>query len=171
MTMYLFSFFFMSAIPNNQVKEYPTTTTAKNTDLVMNHTLTKRVLSIAKNHLWNMMILKLLVQGLHLIITFRQLADIQNFCNQISNVQIEIYIMHLIFTFLFIAFFVVNFIEHKPHNYSVIETERNQHFLEASSSPMIAVDNKRNSVIDLLLITKIISIVMIEKHNKLLPET
>ena len=68
----------------------------KNMDLMMHHNLTKRVLSMVKNHLWKMMKLKLLVQGLKLIETFHQLADTYNLHKHVSNIQIEIYDMHLI---------------------------------------------------------------------------
>ena len=44
----------------------------KNMDLTMHHTIPKRVLSMAKNRLFKMTILKLLVQGLQLVDHFNQ---------------------------------------------------------------------------------------------------
>ena len=61
---------------------------------MLHHTLKKRVLVMENNHLWNMMKLKLFVQGLQLIETNHQLADTYNFRKQVSNMQIEICIMH-----------------------------------------------------------------------------
>ena len=63
----------------------------------MHHTLLKSVLSMTKNHLLKMMMLKLLVQRLKLMENFHQKVDKYNFHKQISNMQIEIYLIHLIF--------------------------------------------------------------------------
>ena len=57
----------------------------------MDHTLTKILLMMAKNHLLNMMSLKLLVQGLQLLDIFHQLADKYNFHKEVSNMQILVY--------------------------------------------------------------------------------
>ena len=57
-------------------------------DLTMHHTLPERVISMAINNLFNIIRLKLLVQGLKLVELFRQLADKYNFHKQVSNMQI-----------------------------------------------------------------------------------
>ena len=49
-----------------------------------------------KSYLLKTMILKFLLQGLKLIETFHQLSDTYNFHKQVSNMKIEIYLMHLI---------------------------------------------------------------------------
>ena len=87
------------------------------------------------NHLLKMMKLRLLVQGLQSIDFFHQLADKCNFYKQVINMQIEIYLMHLIYFFSFnsVLSVLLIFIENQSHRSSEIKPECNRHFHETSS--------------------------------------
>ena len=101
----------------------------------MHHNLTIGVTSMAKNHQWNMMKLKLLVQGLNLIKTFCRLANTLLSCNHISNTPIEVYITCLIFSQnnYSIIYSLLICIDHQSHCYSEINPERDWNYCETSS--------------------------------------
>ena len=91
---------------------------------------------MAKNHLLNMMIFKLLVQGLQLIEIFHQFADRYNSHKQVSNMQIEIYLMHLIYfskIYLLLSSLLI-FIDNESYCSSEIKPECNWNYHEALSS-------------------------------------
>ena len=74
---------------------------------------------MARNDLYKMMGLKVLVRCLKLIGTFHQLTYTQNFRKQVSKMQIEIYHAFNFFSkFLFIDFSLLVFIEDQSHRYS-----------------------------------------------------
>ena len=122
-----------------------------------------------KYHQWNMNKFNVLAQGLHWIKIIHQLAETSFFPNQVSNMQIEIYVMHLIFINLYLLFFC-EYLESFNHT-SILKIIQNgigilvKHPVPA----MIIVDHNIYQIINLHLLINVNSIVMIELRETFFP--
>ena len=141
-------------------------------DLTMHNTIPKRLISMEKNQLLMIMRLKLLVQDLHLIDIFHQLADKYNFHKQIINIKIEIYFMDLILFSAFYSLLSLFLILYRINHTTIFKLNHNMIGIPMKRQvpPMIIVDKKIHRIINLnmLVITSINSIVMIEQTKTFL---
>ena len=136
MTLYLCYLCFISTFPKQISLRMSNYNDKTITDIMMHHTLTKRIINLEKNHQRQMMKLKILVQGLHLIKTYHKQAKTLFLSKQVSNTPIEIYIMYLIYFYNFnsLISFILIFIEHQSHRSSENNPERNYHYRKALST-------------------------------------
>ena len=110
---------------------------------------------------------KLLLQGLHLLETFHQFEEIFFFCKQFSNTQIEIYIMHLFFSQIFIHCFLYCEYLWIINHTDIVKIIKNLIgiILKHKLPHMIIVNHNRDHNINLHHIKKFNSIIMIEHHE------
>ena len=104
------------------------------THIIMNRTLTIRVISMAKNHQCKMINLKILVKGLHLIKLF---TNWKRCCyperRSVINQLIFISCIHSFSNFHSLLYLLLIFIDNKLHRSNDISTEHNWNSCYTSS--------------------------------------